>query len=84
MGEVEMLNGLIGDGNISNGTLTTVTVIPLDRLMLYLWAYDERYEEYPEHTYEGEFVKNWILECALGDDLINKEEFDKYFTELDF
>jgi hypothetical protein len=75
-------NFLISNGSI--GTLTTISVIPIDRLMLYLWAYDEHHEEYPEHSYEGEFVKNWILECALSDGLIEKEEFDRYFTELNW
>jgi len=79
-----MLDGLLHDGSISSGTLTTISVITIDRLMLYFRSYDECYGEYPEHSYEAEHVRNWILECALSDGFIGKEEFDKHFTGLNY
>jgi hypothetical protein len=42
-------------------------VISVERLVLYLRAYDERYGYYPESDYEGEAIENWLTECMEGD-----------------
>lgn len=49
--------------------------IPIDRIIVYLRAYDEFYGNYPEHPYEGAAVGKWILERVLDDTIITEEEF---------
>jgi len=58
----------------------TLGKIPIGRIAEYVIGYDMIYGDYVESKYEGEAILNWILECALSDKLISKEDFDKYFV----
>lgn len=66
--------------NRANGE-DDIQMISIERIMQYLRAYDEYYEAYPEHPWEGEAVGKWMIECAFGDGLISEEEYKKYHIE---
>lgn len=47
--------------------MINMLVISVERLLLYLRAYDEINRDYPESLYEGQAIENWLVECMTGD-----------------